>query len=366
MSFCTKCGRQRNGAARFCGGCGTEFTDPVPVPIDQEPPAADAPPPGDAASDAASDATPPGPAADATRLDMDPGVTRVEPPAAAADPFPSWYRQEPPAAGRQEDDMAWQPTQTAQATPALPGGYPPSYPPPAAYPPPAGPPPLFPPGPPAEPPSRGSRGTGLFIALAAIVVLAAGGGAYALTASLGKHPGPQPSASPTVSGSSPTTGAAPAASSAATSSDASPTLTPTPVPSPTLSLVAISPSVTTSAAVPRVETVLSHYFHGINTHNYREYASTLNAAQLASQPQSQFDSGYSSTSDSGMTLTGLSGNGNGGLTATVTFTSRQSPSQSVDNSACDAWTLNFYLVPHGSGYLVGPEPSGYQPTYSDC
>lgn len=130
--------------------------------------------------------------------------------------------------------------------------------------------------------------------------------------------------------------------------------------------MAVSPGVTTSAAVPQVETLLSHYFHGINSHNYHEYASTLSAAQLASQSRAQFDSGYSSTTDSGMTLTALSGNGNGGLTATVTFTSRQSPSQSVDNSACNTWTLNLYLVSHGSGYLIGPEPSGYQPTYSDC
>jgi hypothetical protein len=67
-----------------------------------------------------------------------------------------------------------------------------------------------------------------------------------------------------------------------------------------------------------------------------------------------------------MTLTSLSDNGNGGLTATVTFTSRQSPAQSVDKSACNAWTLNLYLVPQGTGYLIGTAPSGYQPTYSDC
>jgi hypothetical protein len=67
-----------------------------------------------------------------------------------------------------------------------------------------------------------------------------------------------------------------------------------------------------------------------------------------------------------MTLTGLSDNGNGGQTATVKFRSRQSPAQSVDKSACNDWTLNLYLVPQGNGYLIGPAPSGYQPTYSDC
>jgi hypothetical protein len=124
--------------------------------------------------------------------------------------------------------------------------------------------------------------------------------------------------------------------------------------------------VTAGAAQVQVETLLSHYFHGINTHSYAEYASTLTAQQQANEPQSAFDSGYSSTTDSGMMLTSLSNSGSGGLTATVTFTSHQSPAQSVDKSACNAWTLNLYLVPQGTGYLIGPAPSGYQPTYSDC
>ena len=43
------------------------------------------------AADAAPDDLP----ADVTRTDVDAGVTRVEPPAAAPDPFASWYQQEP-------------------------------------------------------------------------------------------------------------------------------------------------------------------------------------------------------------------------------------------------------------------------------
>jgi hypothetical protein len=197
--------------------------------------------------------------------------------------------------------------------------------------------------------------------LAVIVVLAAGGGAYALATSLGKHSAGQPAAGgSTAAGGSPASGATQQASSPATAASASPT------PSPALSLVAISPGLPASSAQPQVETLLSHYFEGINTHSYAEYAGTLNPAEQAKQTQSEFTSGYSSTTDSGMTLTGLSDAGNGGLTATVAFTSRQSPAQSVDKSACNAWTLNLYLVPQGTGYLIGPAPSGYQPTYSDC
>jgi hypothetical protein len=120
------------------------------------------------------------------------------------------------------------------------------------------------------------------------------------------------------------------------------------------------------AASPAVETLLSHHFDGINKHDYPEYAATLNPAELAVQSRSTFDSGYSTTTDSGMTLTSLTDNGSGGLIATVTFTSRQAPAKSIDDSACNDWTLSLYLVSQGSGYLIGPAPSSYQPSHSDC
>jgi hypothetical protein len=345
MSFCASCGRQRNGTARFCGDCGAEFSDSPASPDDQGPPAADVAP-----RDAPRDAT---------RMDMVPEVAPVEP----ADPFASWYQREPQG-GRDDADATWQPTQTVLPTPTQGTGYPPSgftsgNPFSSANPVAPGPPPF----PPTAPPERGGR-RGLFIVLAVVVVLAAGGGAYAIATTLGKHSSAQSPGTPTVGTStsaagSPTAGGRQQASSPAAPASASST------PSPALSLVAISPGVTASAAEPQVEKLLSHYFHGINSHNYGEYASTLNPAEQAKQTQSEFSSGYSSTTDSAMTLTGLTDNGNG-LTATVAFTSRQSPAQSVDNSACNAWKLNLYLVPQGAGYLIGPAPAGYQPTYSDC
>jgi hypothetical protein len=293
-------------------------------------------------------------------MDVASGVTAAEPPA-EPDPFASWYYKEPESAPS-SNGSTWQPTETVHPMPDQPAGYQPSgftsaNPFSSANPVTPGAPP-FPPGPPAGPPQRGGGRKGLFIVLVVIVVLAAGGGAYALATTLGKHSSAQPPAKPTA-GTSTSAGATQQPSSPATSASASPT------PSPTLSLVAISPGVTAGASNSKVETLLSHYFHGINTHDYAEYVGTLNPEEQAKQTQSEFNSGYSSTTDSGMTLTGLAGDGNG-LTATVTFTSRQSPAKSVDNSACNAWTLNLYLVPQGTGYLIGPAPSGYQPTYSDC
>jgi hypothetical protein len=67
-----------------------------------------------------------------------------------------------------------------------------------------------------------------------------------------------------------------------------------------------------------------------------------------------------------MKLISLVSTSDGGLAATVTFTSHQDAGTGVDGSACNNWNLTFYLVPQGGGYLKGAAPSGYQPTYTDC
>lgn len=118
--------------------------------------------------------------------------------------------------------------------------------------------------------------------------------------------------------------------------------------------------------MPAVQQLLSKRFHGINTHNYAEYASTLTAREQGNQPESKFNSGYASTVDSGMTLTALSQTPTG-LAATVTFTSHQNPGDSIDGSACNTWTSTYYLVPNGSGYLIDSAPAGSPgPSHGDC
>ena len=104
----------------------------------------------------------------------------------------------------------------------------------------------------------------------------------------------------------------------------------------------------------------------INTHDYAEYQSAHNAPEQASESQSAFKSGYASTADSGMTLVSLDSTANGGESATVTFTSHQAASASIDGSTCNNWQLTFFLVPQGADYLIGAPPSGYKPVYSDC
>jgi hypothetical protein len=404
MNFCATCGRPRTGDARFCDGCGTELpaaettatgTPPADQPAAEFPPDAEETPsataqPASARAEeptrwdrpaeatrmetAPADWTP----AEATRVERQPDVTMIDPqgsapapfpaaPAAAAepDPFASWFAADPSEgkapprndqAGRwQQPAGPWQPADTVYAAP----GQRAPAPPPPQPPPPYGGQQARPPG---GQPSAGGR-KAAFIIVVVLVMLAAGGGAYALVSRSNQHNTAQP---PAPTGRSSGSASAQASASASPSTSASPATSASASASASSGVVSLGPGVASNPAEPAVEKTLTAYFQGINTHNYAEYASSLDAQQLATQPESEFNSGYSSTSDSGMKLISLTSAGNGGLTATVTFTSHQAEGTGVDGSSCNNWTLNFYLVKQGASYLKGAAPSGYQPTYSDC
>jgi len=227
--------------------------------------------------------------------------------------------------------------------------------------------PLVPPVPPWQMPPRspyqvpGNRrpsSTTPWIVAAVLVLIAVGGGTFALVR-IADTPsaGPAPTQAAATGPSSQPQGTLPA--SQAASASAAPSASPTP-PTSSPGLVITAPGV--GPVPPQVEVVLTHYFLGINDHSYTEYASS----ETAPQSQASFDSGFATTTDSDMTLTSLTSAANGELAATVTFTSHQSPSGSIDNSACNNWTLTLNLAPHGAGYLITPPPSGYEPTYTDC
>ena len=201
-------------------------------------------------------------------------------------------------------------------------------------------------------------------------MLAAGGGAYALVSRSNPQNTAQPPASPTVASSTaptaPSSAGASASAGAGAGTSPSGAATTSASASPTTSLVSVGAGVGSNAAEPAVETTLSAYFQGINTHNYAEYQSAHNPHEQATEPKSAFDSGYGSTEDSGMTLISLQSTADGGESATVTFTSRQDAGSSIDGSACNNWQVTYFLVAQGTGYLIGPTPAGYKPIYSDC
>jgi hypothetical protein len=215
----------------------------------------------------------------------------------------------------------------------------------------------------------GGSGNGrriVLTAVAALVILGAGGGAFAVVSSLrGGSPGTQ--SSPTVTTSAPASSTPPPQTSAGSPTDTSTTPTgpsTTPSSSQPAGTVALTQAAAGNAASAKVVDLFNRYFDGINTRNYSEYAGTLDAGMRGQNSQSSFNSGYATTTDSNETITAISGSGSS-LTATVTFTSRQDPADSVDKSACNNWQLTLPLVAQGSGYLITTPPSGYA-TYTDC
>jgi hypothetical protein len=219
----------------------------------------------------------------------------------------------------------------------------------------------LPPVPGPGPRRSGQRRTATIVAGAIAVVLVAGGGAFAAALALSHRGSTTSSLPPTSAPAStlPTTVASTPAQSPTPS--ASPSATPSPA---ATGPIAFAPGVSGAPHAQQVESLFTAYFEGINTHNYAEFKGTLDAAMQAKNPQSSFDSGYATTTDSGETINSIASAGNG-LTSVVTFTSRQSPSNSPDNSACNNYTLTLPLVPQGSGYVITVPPQNYA-VWTDC
>ena len=91
----------------------------------------------------------------------------------------------------------------------------------------------------------------------------------------------------------------------------------------------VAVGVASNPAEPQVEAFVNRYFNSINTWNYTEYTSLFDAQARQSNSQSSFDSGFATTEDSDVVLTGIEDTGDGSLAATVSFTSRQNPADSI-------------------------------------
>ena len=314
MSFCTACGRERTGANRFCTACGTEFQDlaqPEQPGTDQDKP-------------------------DGTF--MKPGPFRETAPAYSQAPV-----AEPPYAGSAYPGPAHAEPSAGEPGYGPPGdGYGGNY-----------------PGPAGRPPGR--RNKMIIVAAAAVILLGAAGGAYALVASHGHGEAAGQPAETASSAASQATPASQAATSPApaTSAAASPT-------AGSGTTVAVAPGAANNPAAPQVTALVNRYFTAINQHDYSAYASLFDQQMQQQNPESSFDSGYATTTDSAETLTSISDTGSGGLAASLTFTSQQSPADSPDGSSCDQWSITLFLVPNGAGYLIGAPPSSYRASYQAC
>jgi hypothetical protein len=130
--------------------------------------------------------------------------------------------------------------------------------------------------------------------------------------------------------------------------------------------VAIGPGAAPQSGAARVAAFIAGYFNAINQRDYQGYMGKFDDQARPDYTRQKFIAEFSSTSDTAPALTALSPAA-GGLLATVTFTSHQSPAQSFTHTACTAWTQRLYLEASGGSYLIGrPPPGSPQTTARAC
>jgi hypothetical protein len=199
------------------------------------------------------------------------------------------------------------------------------------------------------------------LAVAVVAVLIAAGTAAWMAGSsrpaAGRHP-----ADPAAGGVSPR----PARQLARPAQSASPrpsTSTLPPIPSSRRGIVSVSRALAQRADAQQVGGFLDSYFAAVNHREYLEYASLFDRWHHLTR--AEFDRGYRTTHDSSAVLVGLTSSKDT-LTATVTFTSHQSPAASPNHATCTNWRIVLYLRQSGGVYLIGPPPPGYHATYHGC
>jgi hypothetical protein len=137
----------------------------------------------------------------------------------------------------------------------------------------------------------------------------------------------------------------------------------TPIPSSRRGIVSVSRPLAQRADAQQVAGFLDSYFAAVNHREYLEYSSLFDRWHHLTR--AEFDRGYRTTHDSSAVLTGLTSSRDS-LTATVTFTSHQSPAASPNHATCTNWRIVLYLRRTGGVYLIGPPPPGYHATYHGC
>lgn len=123
-------------------------------------------------------------------------------------------------------------------------------------------------------------------------------------------------------------------------------------------LPAPSSSTLSDAQARGIAAMFNTYFQGINTGNYAAARATFSPRLQSRISLSDFQSGDSTSYDSGLEV--LSAEATGPRTATVAlaFNSLQAPEYGPDGDSCDNWTLDYALVQDadGSWLIDGTSP----------
>ena len=135
-------------------------------------------------------------------------------------------------------------------------------------------------------------------------------------------------------------------------------------PSALAPLAALAPAAALYPGAVAIEKVIDRYFQAINRRDYAGYLTTQSADNAMTA--SQFQTGFESTRDSAVLITGITSGFDGRPAADVTFTSRQQPHDGPEGESCTNWHVTMYFDGSAGTYTIGAPPNGYKAAHQAC
>jgi hypothetical protein len=129
-------------------------------------------------------------------------------------------------------------------------------------------------------------------------------------------------------------------------------------------LVSLAPAAALYPGAGAIEGVINRYFEAINGRDYPAYLTTQSPGNAMTV--SQFQTGFESTRDSDVLITGISSGPDGRPAVNVSFTSRQRPNDGPEGETCTNWRVMMFLDGSAGTYTIGAPLNGYKAAYQAC
>ena len=132
-------------------------------------------------------------------------------------------------------------------------------------------------------------------------------------------------------------------------------------------VVAMTPDVAGSAVGKQVQQLLQTYFDAINNRNYENWLSVVTQQRAAQQTQTQFQSGYATTSDGSIRVLRID-TAPTGMSVLLTFHSVQDLAHAPTQArfSCVQWQVVYPLVNQGGTLKLDTGPTLDSPQTQQC
>jgi serine protease Do len=114
-------------------------------------------------------------------------------------------------------------------------------------------------------------------------------------------------------------------------------------------------------------TTLATYFDGINDGDYASAYYSETARSHDGESLGTFTANVVTSYDTDVNVSSVTPDADGAYEVFVTFTSVQAANEGPNGDTCDLWSLDYRLVPGGSGFLIDAASSATGgPAYHSC